>query len=308
MCRSLNHGNFHLSLKRVEKNVFIKEFYAAGQPVISFEIFPPKGPDALQTVEQTVTGLQRLSPAFISVTYGAAGSTRELTVEIASMIKNRFRVETLAHLTCVGHTAREIDEILDRLRAAGIENILALRGDPPAGAGDFDYSACDFRYAADLVRYIRARAGVCIGAAAYPEGHISASRLSTDLAFLKEKVDTGVDFLITQLFFDNRVFYNFLENARRIGISCPIAAGILPVLNAAQIKRIVSLCGASIPARLWLMVDKYGDSPEDLEKAGIEYASAQIEDLAVNGADGIHLFTLNRVAPAEQILKNAGLI
>lgn len=289
--------------------MFIKEFYASGRPVISFEIFPPKGADALQVIADTVAGLQKLNPAFISVTYGAGGSTRELTIEIASMIKNRFQVETLAHLTCVGHTAGEIDQILGRLQAEGIENILALRGDPPAGVADFDYRTCDFGNAVDLIRYIRARAArVCIGAAAYPEGHISSPRLSTDLAYLKEKVDAGVDFLITQLFFDNRVFYNFLENARRVGIACPVSAGILPVLNAGQIKRIVSLCGASIPARLWLMVDRYADSPDDLQKAGIEYASAQIEDLLANGVDGVHLYTLNRVEPAEQILRNAGLI
>ncbi|MEW5762243.1 MAG: methylenetetrahydrofolate reductase, partial [Bacillota bacterium] len=199
------------------------------------------------------------------------------------------------------------DGILARLRAGGIENILALRGDPPAGAADFDYSACDFRYAVDLVRYLRRQADLCIGAAAYPEGHISSPRLSTDLAYLKEKVDAGVDFLITQLFFDNRVFYNFLENARRTGIACPVSAGILPVLNAGQIKRIVSLCGASIPAKLWLMVDRYADAPEDLERAGIEYASAQIADLVANGVDGVHLYTLNRVEPAAQILRNVGL-
>jgi len=288
--------------------VFIKEFYASGRPVVSFEVFPPKSPNAVRVITDTVAGLQKLNPAFISVTYGAGGSTREGTIQIASVIKNRFRIEALAHLTCVGHTVAEINVILDRLQAEGIENILALRGDPPADARDFDYSACDFRYAVDLVRHIRTRAGVCIGAAAYPEGHISSPRLSTDLAYLKEKVDAGVDFLITQLFFDNRVFYNFLENARRIGITCPIAAGILPVLNAGQIKRIVSLCGASIPAKLWLMVDRYADSPEDLQKAGVEYASAQIEDLIANGVEGVHLYTLNKVEPAAEILRNAGLV
>jgi len=296
------------NLERVKESVFIKEFYASGQPVISFEIFPPKGADAMQVITDTVAGLQKLNPAFISVTYGAGGSTRERTIEIAAAIKNRFQIEALAHLTCVGHTVAEINGILDRLQAEGIENVLALRGDPPAGVENFDYSTCDFKYAVDLVRHIRGRSSVCIGAAAYPEGHISSPRLSTDLAYLKEKVDAGVDFLITQLFFDNRVFYNFLENARRIGITCPIAAGILPVLNAGQIKRIVSLCGASIPAKLWLMVDRYADNPEDLQKAGIEYASAQIGDLLANGVDGVHLYTLNKVEPAAQILENAGLI
>ncbi|MDO7785948.1 methylenetetrahydrofolate reductase [NAD(P)H] [Desulforamulus aquiferis] len=284
----------------------ISEIYLQKNPVISFEIFPPKSTTPLETIFSTLAELTKLHPDYISVTYGAGGSSRDRTKEIASRIKNQYGIETMAHLTCVGQSEAEIDQIVKELRQENIENVLALRGDPPADQLDFDFSTCDFQYAADLVKHIKSQGDICVGAAAYPEGHCNCTRLSDDLDHLKNKVDQGVDFLITQLYFDNRVFYNFMENARRIGIECPVAAGVLPVLNGKQIKRIISLCGASMPAKLLMMVDKYGDNNDDMEKAGIEYASNQVQDLLDNGVEGIHLYTMNKPQQITQILRNVG--
>ncbi|AEG59830.1 methylenetetrahydrofolate reductase [NAD(P)H] [Desulforamulus ruminis] len=285
----------------------LSTLYRQKKPVISFEIFPPKSTLPVESIFSTLEGLIQLNPDFISVTYGAGGSSRERTKEIASKIKNQYKIETLHHLTCVGHSASELRQIIKDLQAENIENILALRGDPPAGVEDYDFSQCQFEHAVDLVKYIKANSDFSVAAAAYPEGHAHCTRLSDDLNWLKYKVDQGVDFLITQLYFDNRVFYNFLENARRIGIKCPVAAGVMPVINGKQIKRIISLCGASMPAKLLMLVDQYGDNQEDMEKAGIEYASRQVEDLLRNGAEGIHLYTMNKPQQITEIVKNVGL-
>ncbi|MEW6572924.1 MAG: methylenetetrahydrofolate reductase [NAD(P)H] [Bacillota bacterium] len=284
----------------------IKDIFASRRPVISFEIFPPKGEDRADLVSRLMAELKVFAPSFISVTYGAGGTTRDTSIEVASIISG-FGFEVLSHLTCVGHSAGEIDAILDRLRAAGIENILALRGDPPKGVEYYDYSRGDFRYAIDLIRHIRNKGFFGIGAAAYPEGHMAAPRISTDWVHLKEKVDAGAEFLVTQLFFDNRVFYHFMESVRGMGITCPIAAGIMPVLNADTIKRIVGLCGASIPATLAIMLDKYAHDPEGLAEAGIEYATAQVEDLIENDVDGVHFYTLNRSEWVARVLRDVGI-
>ncbi|AQS59562.1 methylenetetrahydrofolate reductase [NAD(P)H] [Desulforamulus ferrireducens] len=284
----------------------ISALFKEKKPVISFEIFPPKTTTPIETIFNTLEEMVKLKPDFISVTYGAGGSSRDRTREIASRIKNQYKVEALAHLTCVGHTTAEIDKILKDLESENIENVLALRGDPPADQPDYDFSACDFQYASDLVRHIKNCSNMSVGAAAYPEGHVHCKRLSEDMHWLKYKVDQGVDFLVTQIYFDNRIFYNFIENARRIGINCPVSPGIMPVLNAKQIKRMITLCGASMPAKLLILVDKYGDSPEDMEKAGIEYASRQVQDLLDNGVDGIHLYTMNKYQQITEILRNVG--
>ena len=284
----------------------ISTLYNQKETVISFEIFPPKITTPVETIFETLEGLVKLNPDFISVTYGAGGSNQGRTKEIASKIKNEYNIEALAHLTCVGQSATEIDQILKGLQQENIENVLALRGDPPADCENYDFSKCDFPYASDLVRHIKNTSDICVAAAAYPEGHVNCSRLSEDLTWLKYKVDQGVDFLITQLYFDNRILYNFIENARRIGINCPVAAGILPVLNAKQIKRLISLCGASMPAKLLMMVEKYGENAEDMEKAGLEYASEQVQDLLNNGIEGIHLYTMNKPKQITEILKNVG--
>ena len=284
----------------------LAEMYKQPGLTLSFEIFPPKPETPIQTVFDTIEQLRDLRPAFISVTYGAGGSQKGRTVEIASKIKSGFGLEAVAHFTCVGHSRADIDRLLAELAAAGVENLLALRGDPPQGQPDFDFSRGEFRYAIDLIRYIRQQHDFGIAAAAYPEGHRACPRIATDWGHLKAKVDAGVDVLITQLFYDNRVFYQFLDSVRAMGIKCPIVPGIMPVFNAKQIKRILTICGASMPADLLLIVDKYGESNEDMRKAGLDYAVRQIQDLIANGVDGIHLEPMNKPELAREILAGIG--
>jgi methylenetetrahydrofolate reductase (NADPH) len=281
----------------------------AGKPVISFEIFPPKPDSPLDTVFATLEELKELRPAFISVTYGAGGSSSARSIEIVDKVKNQYGMETVAHLTCVGATPASIDAVLDRLQALGVENILALRGDPPADDSGFVPPADGFPYAKDLIRHVRRRGFFSVAAAAYPEGHLECRDVDKDVEYLGQKAAQGVDLLITQLFFDNALFYAFLEKVRGKGIACPVAAGIMPVLSASQIKRITSLCGASIPAKLQRLMEKYGAAPADMEKAGIEYASAQMLDLLAHGVDGIHLYTMNKAKQTKAIMANiaAGL-
>ncbi len=274
--------------------------------ILSFEVFPPKPEVPLETLFESIPGFKALSPDYISVTYGAGGSTRGRTVEIASTLKNTYGIEAMAHLTCVGHGAEQIDEILERLKRENIENILALRGDPPIDQPDFDYSRGAFRYANELISHIRKQGDFCIAAAAYLEGHVDSRRLDEDRRWLKKKVDAGVDFLVTQLFFDNRLYFDFLDRAAQIGIDCPIVPGIMPIFSA-RIKTMTARSGCSIPAKLVLMIDKYQDSPEDLRKAGVEYAGKQIKELLDGGAPGIHLYTMNRLKSTTEVLQAAGL-
>lgn len=272
------------------------------KPVISFELFPPKPDVPIDTLYDRLEQFKALKPDYISVTYGAGGSQKGRTLEIASKIKNEYHIECMAHLTCVGHTKKDIDNMIASMQEQGLENILALRGDPPAGQPDFDFHSGDFSYARELIEHIRKTSDFCIAAAAYVEGHVDSVRLSEDLKHLKQKVDAGTDFLITQLFFDNRLYYDFIEKALRIGIDCPVEAGIMPIFKADQIKAITAKSGCSIPAKLVLMMDKYQDNPEDMRKAGIEYAIRQIRDLIDNEVDGIHLYTMNRPKSTAEIL------
>ncbi len=281
--------------------------YRSKQPVLSLEIFPPRPDYPLETVFTTIEKLIRLHPGFISVTYGAGGKTRDRTVEIAARIKKNHKIESLAHLTCVRHTRQEISDILDCLQEEGIQNIMALRGDYPEDDPDFDISKQEYRYAFELINDARNKADFGIAAAAHPEGHPECRKLSEDLVNLKHKVDCGVDFLITQLFFDNRIYYDFVDRAMAKGIECPIIPGIMPVLNAKQIKRIIYLCGASIPSKLLSLVDRYEYKPEDMEKAGIEYASRQIADLLSEHVPGIHLYTMNKADQITEIVNNVGI-
>jgi methylenetetrahydrofolate reductase (NADPH) len=285
----------------------IADLFKKKKPIISFEIFPPKYDTPIETIYDSLEEFKALNPDFISVTYGAGGSNRGRTLEIASEIKNRCNIESMAHLTCVGHSQDDIDTILDSLHHEGIKNILALRGDPPQDQPDFDFSKSEYCFARDLIRHIKGKNDFCIAAAAYVEGHADCKRLKEDMLHLKEKVECGVDFLVTQLFFDNRLFYDFLDKCITLNIKCPITPGIMPIFKAEQIKRIASLCGASIPAKLVVMMDKYEKNPEDLRMAGIEYACMQIRDLINNGADGIHLLTMNRPKSSRLILENAGI-
>ncbi len=284
--------------------MFIKSLYQQKKPVLSFEIFPPKPEYPLETVFQTIEGLKDLKPDFISVTYGAGGSNRGRTIEIASRIKKTYGIETVAHLTCVGHSPAELNQVIAQMKAEGIENILALRGDPPRDQPDFTFQPGNYQYAVELVQHIHKHNGFCVGAAAYAEGHVDSRCWQDDWNHLRSKVEAGVDFLLTQLYFDNRVFYNFKESLLRMGVTVPVSPGIMPILNPSQIKRMIYLSWASLPAKLLLLFDKYGDQPEEFEKAGIDYATNQINDLIENGVEGIHLCTMNRVEQTRKIINN----
>jgi len=285
----------------------ISEFFQRKKQTISFEIFPPVLDTPIDTILDKLGDFASLEPDFISVTYGAGGSKKGRTIEIASKIKNEYGIESLVHFTCVGHSIEEINGMIEKLKEEKIDNILALRGDPPADVPDFDFSGNVFVYASELIRHIRRQADFCIAAACYPEGHADSPRIRHDLKNLKLKVDEGVDFLITQLFFDNRVFYDFMDKLEAHNIACPVLPGIMPIFKADQIKKIASKCGASMPAKLVLLLDKYGNTP-DMEKAGIEYASNQLRDLLDNGVAGIHINTMNRVEATRTILQNIGIL
>lgn len=269
---------------------------------LSFEAFPPKKDSDFDSVRFAVEQIAELKPDFMSVTYGAGGGTSAYTAEIARIVQTGHGVPALAHLTCVSSNRDRIHQELEHLKAAGIENILALRGDYPEG---YDPAAPrDYRYAADLVREIKAYGGFCIGAACYPEGHTECHSQEEDLLHLKEKVDCGVDFLTTQMFFDNSALYSFLFRAQRVGIDLPVLAGIMPVTNAAQITRILSLSGTTLPTRFRMILDKFRDRPDAMKQAGIVYAAEQIVDLVANGIRGIHVYTVNKPDVAARLRDN----
>lgn len=266
--------------------------------MMSFEVFPPKRNDAVDTIYQTLDALKDLSPDFISVTYGAGGSDNcKATFEIAENIKQRYGIESVAHLPCIGLDRKDVNSLLERLRAANISNILALRGDLPAET----VKAGDFAHASDLIAYIKEWGDFHILAACYPEGHLESHSLVEDIQNLKKKVDAGAGQLVSQLFFDNECFYRFQERCELAGIHVPIEAGIMPVTGKKQIERMVSLCGASLPPKFRAILDRYGDSPEALRDAGIAYAIDQIVDLICHGVDGIHLYTMNQPDTARRI-------
>lgn len=267
---------------------------AAGARPLSFEIFPPKGDLTLGAAREVAGQLAQLDPSFISVTYSAGGSgNKRATADIAALIQDEFRIPTVAHLTCIDATERSIEEAMADLRAKGLRNVLALRGDLAPG----QRPSPSFRYASDLIEKLAA-GGFCVGAAAYPEGHISCFDARENIEHLKRKQDAGARFFVTQLFFDNELFYRFREDAAAAGIRAPIACGIMPFLGKDQIQRMVFLCGASLPSPVIKLLAKYEDSPDDLRKAGIEYAVAQLVDLAAHGADGLHVYTMNKPAIA----------
>lgn len=274
-------------------------------PCFSFEFSPPKTEEGRESLLRTVDELAPLSPGFVSVTYGAGGSTRERTIELVSGIKKRTGIETVAHLTCVGHTRDELGAILDRLVEAGVENVLALRGDPPRGQTDFKPVPGGFRYASELVAFIRERKyPLCVGVAGYPEGHIENPSREKDLAFLKAKIDAGADFIITQLFLDNAFYFDFVERARKVGIAVPIVPGIMPFINFDQLQRMVRLCGSTIPMQLLLQLEKVKDNPEAVMQLGIAHATIQCAELLGRQVPGIHFYTLNR-SPATRMIVSA---
>ena len=277
----------------------MKDFFQLPAPSYTFEIFPPKGSTDLAGTYATVDALASLTPDLISVTYGAGGTSRDNTLDIASTIQNRYDICGLAHLTCVGSTKENIAGILDELQANHVGNILALRGDlkEPSELGEF-------RHASDLIAFIRKRRGFRIFAACYPEKHLEAPSPEEDLCRLKEKSDLGVDALISQLFFDNNVFCRFRDRARALGVTVPIIAGIMPITSAAQIDKMVTMCGATVPDRVRRFVDAYGHNSRAIKEAGIAYATEQIVDLLARGVDGIHLYTMNQADVIRHIDEN----
>lgn len=283
----------------------IKDIFNQGRTVFSFEVFPPKKNEEIYDLYKTLDTLKDLKPDFISVTYGAGGSNSKKTATIASYIKNICEIEAIAHMTAVAMDEKFLTELLSDLKEKRISNVLALRGDRPKDMSDEDYNNRIFLYAEDIIRIIRQSSdNLCVAAACYPEMHPESSSQQMDLQYLKQKVDTGVNFLITQMFFDNSKFYAFRDEARKYGIDVPITTGIMPITSAKQLGTSVSLSGTSVPQALSNLVAKYADKPEDMRKAGIEYATKQIEDLIANGVDGIHLYTMNKAATACEIIGN----
>ena len=272
------------------------------QPAFSFEFFPPKDEEGVDRLFATISELEAYQPTYVSVTYGAGGSTRRLTVDLVTRIKRDVGLEAMAHLTCVGATRDEIAQVLDQLEAAGIENVLPLRGDPPRGETEFKKTAGGFAHASELVAFVRQNYSFCLAAACYPETHIEAPSPEADLQNLKRKVDAGVDLLITQLFFDNSDYYRFIDEIRSLGIQQPVIAGIMPVTGLNQVKRFTKLCGSKIPARLLDRLEKTGGEPEAVRAIGVEHATEQCQDLIANGVPGIHFYTLNRSPATKQIL------
>jgi len=281
-------------------------FKTPGRRVFSFEFFPPKTEAGGTSLERTIRELSDLAPAYVSVTYGAGGSTRQKTLDIVRWIQREAHITAMAHLTCVGATRAEIGEVLDRLRNAGVDNIMALRGDPPQGQDTFVQTEGGFAYANDLIAFIRGRLGdgVSIGAACYPEGHVDCRDLDRDLANLKRKVDAGVDFLVTQLFLDNRVYFDFVTRARGAGITVPIVPGIMPIRSLPGIERMTKLGGASIPPTLFAELDRCRADEAAVATLGVAHATAQCVELLHGGAPGIHFYTLNQ-SPATRIILTA---
>lgn len=289
-----------------EMNVPMKitEILAQEKPVLSFEVFPPKKEDAYETVERAAAGIARLSPSFMSVTYGAGGGTSKYTVDLAHSLWKNYHVTALAHLSCVSSTREQIREMAQKLKENELFNVLALRGDIPADG----HIETDYRYASELIRDLKTMGDFCIGAACYPEGHPESANRKEDILHLKEKVDAGCSFLTTQMFFDNNIFYNFLYRIREIGITVPVIAGIMPVTNAKQMRRILSMSGTYLPTRFKTILDRFGGSPAAMKQAGIAYATEQIIDLVANDVHAIHIYSMNKPDVAEQIKRSVSEI
>lgn len=286
--------------------MYINEILKSGEISTSFEVFPPKNNAPFEPVLKSVEKLSLLKPDFISVTYGAGGGTSQNTPRIASYIQNELHTPSMAHLTCASSTKEEIDCILAELRDKGIDNILALRGDLPENYNPDDTNY--YKYASQLVERILEFGGFSVGAACYPEGHVESKNSGEDLMYLKEKVDCGAQYLVTQMFFDNTALYSFLYRALKVGIDVPVIAGIMPIMNSAQIKRSCALSGATLPSRFKIMLDRFSDDPVSLQQAGIAYATEQIIDLIANGVNGIHIYTMNKPEVAGAIMNNLSSI
>ena len=270
----------------------ISEILLKNDVTLSFEVFPPKVTSDYETVQRAAYGVAKLKPDYMSVTYGAGGSTRGNTLKIAKGIQEEFGVTTIAHLTCVGATKEGIRQALEEMKAAGIENVLALRGDKPKDCEGDPFA--DYHYASELAADIRAFGGMCIGGACYPEGHVESENTKEDILNLKKKVDAGCEYLTTQMFFDNNIFYNFLCRVREAGIDVPVIPGIMPITRPSQLRSAVRLSGCNVPMRFRSIVDCFGRDPEAMQQAGIIYATDQIIDLIANGIRHVHVYSMNK--------------
>ena len=284
----------------------IRDLFRLSKPLYSFEFFPPKSDVGMANLEKTIRELSDLEPDYVSVTYGAGGSTRERTVDLVTRIQRELGILAMAHFTCVGSDRAELGTVLDRMVDGGVRNVIALRGDPPAGAERFEVTPGGLTHATELVAFVRERLGsrLSVAAACYPEGHVECRDLARDLDHLVEKVHAGVDFLITQLFFDNEHYFRFVERARAAGITVPIVPGIMPIGNVAQIERFTKLCGATIPPVLYAELNRRRDDPAAVAALGVAQATAQCVELLRGGAPGVHFYTLNQ-SPATRVILTA---
>lgn len=286
----------------------IRELLSTGRPSFSFEFFPPKTDEGLEGLRKTVQSLRDLQPTYVSVTYGAGGSTRDRTVELVAEIQRENPFQAMAHLTCVGSSRSDLTAVLDRLATAGVENVLALRGDPPKGTTQFEPAPDGFRYANELAEFVKSKYRFCLGGACYPEVHPECTNgdgrrdAVRDMANLRKKIDAGVEFLVTQLFFDNQQYFDFVARARAAGIGVPIIPGIMPITNVEQVKRFTNMCGATIPQSLLDELERVKESEDAVLSLGVAYATAQCLDLVQKGAPGIHFYTLNKSAATRTIL------
>ncbi len=280
----------------------VSQILANGRQSLSFEIFPPKKESAFESIKEATEKVASLNPDYMSVTYGAGGGRSRFTVDVAVNLMEKYGTTMVAHLTCVSSTKEQIDEQISRMKETGIENILALRGDIPADApAREDWS---FQHASELVRYIRSQGDFCVGGACYPEGHPESEHIMLDIANMKKKQDAGLDYFVTQMFFDNNVLYNYLFKMRESGITIPVIPGIMPFTKKSQLKSIRDLSGSFLPQRFIQMVDRFGDDPKSMKQAGIAYATDQIIDLYANAIDHVHVYTMNDYEVAGAILRN----
>ena len=283
----------------------LTKLFDSGKLSLSFEVFPPKNDTAFESVKTATEEIAKLFPSFMSVTYGAGGGTSKYTLDIAKNIKEQYGVPTLAHLTCVSSTKETVKEKINAIREAGIENVMALRGDIPKELLGADRSSWDYKHAVELVRELReADGGLCVGGACYPEIHPESVNQKEDIKYLREKVDAGCDFLTTQMFFDNNLLYNFLYKIREAGIVVPIIPGVMPITNGNQVERAVKLSGSFMPQRFKSLVDKFGSNPDAMKQAGIAYATDQIIDLFANGITNVHVYSMNKPDVAAAIQRN----
>ena len=287
----------------------LSKLFGENKLSLSFEVFPPKTDTLFESVKHATEEIAKLKPSFMSVTYGAGGGTSRYTLDIAKNIEKLYGVPTLAHLTCVSSTKETVHEKIAALKAAGIENVMALRGDIPQELINSDRSNWDYRYAVDLIKELNADGdGFCIGAACYPEVHPESATQKDDIKHLKEKIDAGAHFLTTQMFFDNNLLYNFLYKIREAGITVPVIAGVMPITNANQVERAIKLSGSFMPQRFKSLVDKFGSNPAAMKQAGIAYATDQIIDLYANGINAVHVYSMNKPEVAAKIQDNLSCI